>query len=78
MFTCSVWSLVRQVIVKTNLLLIALQYGQEAGAFYTQGTYGWMIFVVFRLLLQNFFYQGLLNLHAILSKARCGGACVCA
>eukprot|EP00050_Salpingoeca_kvevrii_P007572 m.297100 g.297100 ORF g.297100 m.297100 type:complete len:430 (-) comp13537_c0_seq1:1348-2637(-) len=55
------------VIVKVALVTLAASIGQQAGSSYRNGHSAWIAFEVFRLIIMNFFYQGLLELQVILA-----------
>jgi predicted membrane chloride channel (bestrophin family) len=56
------------VVVKVTVLFLSLEYGYHIGLLYLQYSYGLMCVDAIGVLLVNFFYQGLLNLFAVLSR----------
>eukprot|EP00053_Salpingoeca_punica_P009301 m.83233 g.83233 ORF g.83233 m.83233 type:complete len:415 (+) comp14964_c0_seq1:236-1480(+) len=56
------------VIVKVALLTLAASQGQQAGSLYLRRHPTWIVFLALRLILMNFFYQGLLELQVILAN----------
>eukprot|EP00039_Didymoeca_costata_P029661 m.25755 g.25755 ORF g.25755 m.25755 type:complete len:424 (-) comp7736_c0_seq1:21-1292(-) len=56
------------VMVKLALLTMAIESGPDAAYAYIQGRYSWVLISALKLLIMNFFYQGLLELQVILSN----------
>lgn len=56
-------------IVKLALFILALDTGGELAVAYQQNYITWMVLATFKLLIMNFFYQGLLELQV--SPPRC-------
>ena len=56
------------VVVKVTVIFLSLEYGYHIGLLYLQYSYGLMCVDAIGVLLVNFFYQGLLNLFAVLAR----------